>query len=526
MKRLGDTFYIVTDELAKMYEELLSGLGNEAGSLYDAAARDKEKKRAIAAVVHDYIVLRADHPKLLVNDVREILSSNTKEDYERITRLEDVDPYFDFLTPDFAGAFRTTGLFLVAQVRAALLYSAPQPLIKRIFKALDQQIGSWYERPEGYDLEAVAANVYEDMKDKASIMGIDTGLWIEQPSSVSIGKRLRLENITANNDKISQSLPKMESNQPYALRTGGRLGVSAQLNVMETPEVGLAPKIDAIEATNFEAIQENINCPIVMNGSRQETFDIACSYLEAGQRYFTPADIAAAKTGYKVRPSKKLIGDVKSDIEIMSNCKILIDATDSVENAGALKESGLIPEGRGMKKLPELASFKVCDFLLPVRRIDGVTRQGRTLETCYEFICADVPGLRQYARAKGQLLSRPVSALDTWNGAAGVKSTPQTMDLNRHILNEIARMKNGKARKLPNGEPNNHILYETLYKVAGLAPREEATNPKERNKLGVMESRVREKVRVILDGLKAEGKLREWAILYEKRTPRGIEISF
>lgn len=161
--------------------------------------------------------------------------------------------------------------------------------------------------------------------------------------------------------------------------------------------------------------------------------------------FFTAKQVATAllygDNPSNSNPSKQQIGAVTKSIEKLALIRVTIDWTEHIR----LNNKGDIPEG---------ASFKVTDYMLPVRKYTA-TIGGQKVEG-YQFIDRDnYTPLHQYATSVGQIGQHPVKMLNI-----PINLDQQKIVIRDFLLEEIAHIKN-----MTNW--NNTISVDRLLEVAG-----------------------------------------------------------
>lgn len=162
--------------------------------------------------------------------------------------------------------------------------------------------------------------------------------------------------------------------------------------------------------------------------------------------FFTAKQVATAllygDNPSNSNPSKQQIGAVTKSIEKLALIRLTIDWTEHIR----LNNKGDIPEG---------ASFKVTDYMLPVRKYTA-TIGGQKVEG-YQFIDRDnYTPLHQYATSVGQIGQHPVKMLNI-----PINLDQQKIVIRDFLLEEIAHIKNPKIVW------NNTIGVDRLLEVAG-----------------------------------------------------------
>ena len=161
--------------------------------------------------------------------------------------------------------------------------------------------------------------------------------------------------------------------------------------------------------------------------------------------FFTAKQVATAllygDNPSNSNPSKQQIGAVTKSIEKLALIRLTIDWTEHIR----LNNKGDIPEG---------ASFKVTDYMLPVRKYTA-TIGGQKVEG-YQFIDRDnYTPLHQYATSVGQIGQHPVKMLNI-----PINLDQQKIVIRDFLLEEIAHIKNRTNW-------NNTISVDRLLDVAG-----------------------------------------------------------
>jgi len=161
--------------------------------------------------------------------------------------------------------------------------------------------------------------------------------------------------------------------------------------------------------------------------------------------FFTAKQVATAllygDNPSNSNPSKQQIGAVTKSIEKLALIRVTIDWTEHIR----LNNKRDIPEG---------ASFKVTDYMLPVRKYTA-TIGGQKVEG-YQFIDRDnYTPLHQYATSVGQIGQHPVKMLNI-----PINLDQQKIVIRDFLLEEIAHIKNRTNW-------NNTISVDRLLEVAG-----------------------------------------------------------
>ena len=194
--------------------------------------------------------------------------------------------------------------------------------------------------------------------------------------------------------------------------------------------------------------------------------------------FFTAKQVATAllygDNPSNSNPSKQQIGAVTKSIEKLALIRLTIDWTEHIR----LNNKGDIPEGD---------SFKVTDYMLPVRKYTA-TIGGQKVEG-YQFIDRDnYTPLHQYATSVGQIGQHPVKMLNI-----PINLDQQKIVIRDFLLEEIAHIKNSKIVW------NNTIGVNRLLEVA-----EEDSQTITRKKRSILLSSVKH----ILNFWKKEGYIK------------------
>jgi len=196
--------------------------------------------------------------------------------------------------------------------------------------------------------------------------------------------------------------------------------------------------------------------------------------------FFTSKQVATAllygDNPNNSNPSKQQIGAVTKSIEKQALIRLTIDWTEHIK----LNNKGEIPEG---------ASFKVTDYMLPVRKYTA-TIGGQKVEG-YQFIDREnYTPLHQYATSVGQIGQHPVKMLNI-----PINLDQQKIVIRDFLLEEIAHIKN------PKNNWNNTISVDRLLEVAG----EDVTTISRKKKSSLLQA-----VEEMLTYWKKEGYIRNY----------------
>jgi hypothetical protein len=220
-------------------------------------------------------------------------------------------------------------------------------------------------------------------------------------------------------------------------------------------------------------------------------YNTICSLYEAGNEYFNLAMVYRAMNGqtdseYVTREALKPIED---SIELSKMRIFQYDATEQMKAwNGNIKAATY--EG----------------YFLPVEKITVQFKNSSTPESCYRFLKA--PPLFSYSKGIKQIISHDMKLLDTTKTVG--RYTPELAVMKEYLLQRISDMKNNK-----NTVTNTNIKYSTLYNECDIV--ESKISQTERN-------RKRERIKKILDHLKQNGFIKDYAEYKKGRKFEGITI--
>ena len=280
----------------------------------------------------------------------------------------------------------------------------------------------------------------------------------------------RVRKITAPVDKVTQSLFNPSKNP--ALYDGGADLIVGRGKKEVTTAVSL----------RIEELGE-VKTGTMLTDFHRTLFNAAISQFLAGNTLFSDNMLARAITG-KDTVEGKIRRAIIDGMDTLIRTRAFIDAT---QEAKAFNLKGL-------------ENVKYEGALLDVRRITA-TINGKTTE-CYKIIAE--PWLLTYAKSKNQLDTYDVRLLNAPFQA--ISATPESISIVSHLLNHIMAILN------PNSRIINIILYEPLYKLAGIEASTEATAETKRRRL-------RKTIHKILDVWTNEGLIDGYEDLDEDGNP-------
>ena len=280
----------------------------------------------------------------------------------------------------------------------------------------------------------------------------------------------KVRKITAPVDKVTQSLFNPSKNP--ALYDGGADLIVSRGKKEVTTAVSL----------RIEELGE-VKTGTMLTDFHRTLFNAVISQFLAGNTLFSDNMLARTITG-KDTAEDKIRRAIIDSMDTLIRTRAFIDAT---QEAKAFNLKGL-------------GSMKYEGALLDIRRITA-TINGKTLE-CYKIIAE--PWLLTYAKAKNQLDTYDVRLLNAPFQA--ISATPENVAVVSHLLNHIMAILN------PNSRIMNIILYETLYKLAGIDAPTEAT-------LRAKRRRLRDTIHKILDVWTNEGLIDGYEDLDEDGNP-------
>ena len=283
-------------------------------------------------------------------------------------------------------------------------------------------------------------------------------------------------------DKLSQVLFDKRKNPVFyedpldpevAIRVGKKRGKPVSILVAVNID-----KLKPFIAFDTEAMLDPFN---------RAVHDAAISLFNAGNTHISPDMIYHVMNGYR-RNDKAPAEARKAINQAMSKLMytgIKIDATEEAKAFG-------------------IENFKFEGYLMPVTYALAKIN-GQEVE-CWKIL--DEPPLLTLAGRKGQINKSPVNLLDT-----GLSFTPDNIVITNYLLEQILTMQN------PNSNRNNVILYDTVYDYL-------CVDAPTANALKQRKSKIRDKVKVILDAWVKADFISGYDELLEGRKIRGLYIKY
>lgn len=228
---------------------------------------------------------------------------------------------------------------------------------------------------------------------------------------------------------------------------------------------------------------------------REVSDSVTTSYI-AGNRVVTPAMVYRAMNGFTSteRVSKKAVDKVRESLEKCLRIRVKIDFTQEARAYGR-----------------DVTSAVLESYLLALRKTRVIS--GGVEMEAYEIL--EAPILYEYARVSGQIISFPISLLQTKDA---VNSTEEVIVIRGYLLRQIEGMKSKTFKR------SNRITYDGIYKELDIEP-EYMSGTKALTDVYKKKTRTtRKHVDAILSSWKAQGYIKGYKPYKEGNTIKGIEI--
>ena len=235
---------------------------------------------------------------------------------------------------------------------------------------------------------------------------------------------------------------------------------------------------------------------VILSGRPLTAFDkviynTICSLYEAGNEYFNLAMIYRAMNGQTDSEyvTKEALKPIEESIELS---KLRIFKYDATEQAKAW--NGNI----------KAATYE--GYFLPVEKLTVQFKNSTTPESCYRFLKA--PPLFNYSKGIKQIISHDIKLLDTSKTVG--RYTPELAVIKEYLIQRISDMKSNN-----NTVTNTNIKYSSLFAECDID--EAKISQTEKN-------RKRERIKKLLDHLKANGFIKDYSEYKKGRAFEGITI--
>ena len=331
--------------------------------------------------------------------------------------------------------------------------------------------------PQNCYFEVAAIDeVKKDGDNEAQIIYISKLYLIEKPTEKNIPQAQSIRPNTAiiNNSKMAKALKTIEAD---TREYGG-----SKLCIDRKKQVNIKVSL------NYD--------DVVLSGRPLTAFDkviynTVCSLYEAGNEYFNLAMIYRAMNGQTDSEyvTKEALKPIEESIEAS---KMRIFKYDATEQAKAW--NGNI----------KAATYE--GYFLPVEKLTVQFKNSTTPESCYRFLKA--PPLFNYSKGIKQIISHDIKLLDTSKTVG--RYTPELAVIKEYLIQRISDIKSNK-----NTVTNTNIKYSSLFAECDI---DEATlTPTEKN-------RKRDRIKKLLDHLKANGFIKDYSEYKKGRSLEGITI--
>ena len=311
---------------------------------------------------------------------------------------------------------------------------------------------------------------------------------------IYISKLYLIEKPTATQD-IPQ-IPQPQSIRPNtAIINNSKMAKALKTIEADTKEYG-GSKI-CIDRKKQVNIKVSLNYDdVILSGRPLTAFDkviynTICSLYEAGNEYFNLAMIYRAMNGQTDSEyvTKEALKPIEESIELS---KLRIFKYDATEQAKAW--NGNI----------KAATYE--GYFLPVEKLTVQFKNSTTPESCYRFLKA--PPLFNYSKGIKQIISHDIKLLDTSKTVG--RYTPELAVFKEYLIQRISDMKSNN-----NTVTNTNIKYSSLFAECDID--EAKISQTEKN-------RKRERIKKLLDHLKANGFIKDYSEYKKGRAFEGITI--
>lgn len=314
--------------------------------------------------------------------------------------------------------------------------------------------------------------------------------------AIYVSKLYLIEKPAAKEPK-ADSLPQPQSIRPNtAIINNSKMAKALKTIEEDTRTLGASKLcIDNKKKVNI-IVQLNYD-DVTLSGRPLTAFDkviynTICSLYEAGNEYFNLSMVYRAMNGQTDSEyvTKEALKPIEESIE---QAKLRIFKYDATEQAKAWNIN------------VKAATYE--GYFLPVEKLTVQFKNSTTPESCYRFLKA--PPLFNYSKGIKQIISHDIKLLDTSKTVG--RYTPELAVFKEYLIQRISDMKSNN-----NTVTNTNIKYSSLFAECDINEAEISQTEKNRK---------RERIKKLLDHLKANGFIKDYREYKKGRAFEGITIT-
>lgn len=291
------------------------------------------------------------------------------------------------------------------------------------------------------------------------------------------------------NNKVSNQYASIQD-KLLATEPNGQLTFMTDLiPVMQSPRASKKKSVEVNTLVGLSYSGELTRKLARVNGYDKAILNTICSIFQAGNQTMTLADIFRVMNGNtNKQPSQKQRDKILASIKKLGATRIYLDISEEIERKYLTINDSRVTKG-------------VIDE--PLLHYTGGLFQTENGQEVYAVSILKEPILMTYSKSKSQLVSFPISLLDT----KSVSATDDIVAIREYLLQQITLMRNGQR-------DNKTILYESIYKSCGIeAPTDRMTA-----------KRKKDAIKKLLDEWKQQGYIKGSKDKKDGTALVGIEI--
>ena len=291
------------------------------------------------------------------------------------------------------------------------------------------------------------------------------------------------------NNKVSNQYASIQD-KLLATEPDGQLTFMTDLiPVMQSPRASKKKSVEVNTLVGLSYSGELSRKLARVNGYDKAVLNTICSIFQAGNQTMTLADIFRVMNGNTSKqPSQKQRDKILSSVKKLGATRIYLDISEEIERKYLTINDSRVAKG-------------VIDE--PLLHYTGGLFQTENGQEVYAVSILKEPILMTYSKSKSQLVSFPISLLDT----KSVSATDDIVAIREYLLQQITLMRNGLR-------DNKTILYESIYKSCGIeAPTDRMTA-----------KRKKDAIKKLLDEWKQQGYIKGSKDKKDGTALVGIEI--
>lgn len=261
------------------------------------------------------------------------------------------------------------------------------------------------------------------------------------------------------NNKVSNQYASIQD-KLLATEPNGQLTFMTDLiPVMQSPRASKKKSVEVNTLVGLSYSGELTRKLARVNGYDKAILNTICSIFQAGNQTMTLADIFRVMNGNTTKqPSQKQRDKILASIKKLGATRIYLDISEEIERKYLTINDSRVTKG-------------VIDE--PLLHYTGGLFQTENGQEVYAVSILKEPILMTYSKSKSQLVSFPISLLDT----KSVSATDDIVAIREYLLQQITLMRNGQR-------DNKTILYESIYKSCGIdAPTDRKTAMRKRDSI-------------------------------------------